>query len=788
MAEQAKLVRAAPPARAAARVSPAAGPGHEALEQRPKAGSERANRALLAGRGDTGPRPIQKAASPANRTGLPDRLKAGVEALSGISLDGVKVHYNSAQPAKVDALGFARGRDIHLGPGQEKYLPHEAWHVVQQAQGRVRPTRQMKSGIAVNDSAALEQEADLMGAKAAGLGGAAPDPGHPLAPATRSGGLMARAPVQRFKEVGPYHISNDDTAAVGKATNNKELYATTERIDEANRLLGVSVSNVRFTKGAAKTHADKRLLTAKPVIDGPSVQANMLGDTYSPVADASPTTKTGVHLPSECEKGAVAIIGAFVQDKKLPGNAFVYLTKDHSNARIANLIAQSPAGNVQKQQWYDEWVRIEALVDKAAAGYNQAQKSDEIDLPPVKAVRTEVFKTDPALARDEFLDHYTPGGERYVVKTARAEGAAVLRKLIRALDEKLNAIERTVMSSVDDTYRGYDQDVTDAKDLRDKLVALYAANSFPKATVDAALNMTGQTGNLAKYFAIKQDDPASYANNLSIFSESRMKSFLEELVAAINTQIVRLEARREGRFGTVGNQNKAVDPKIGEAYGIIGGQFDVAKGGRWNWHWAGVVLKTPTDNVTMEAHASHKKGDETHNESWDFKMYGRPMLGNEGKTFHEIWRGQGFGKAPVTMVGEASDARVVEYHLEGHSLDEVNEYRAGADLMFKVMTTLSKDGITKEQMVEYYFRRIDDVLQVTNKRLPRAFVEEKLHPELNDQLEAMFSLKNEELGLMEEIDLELKVIHHAKSVAKKMQVFYVVSGIYQGIVQKRNAI
>src|SRR6185437_16633666 len=38
-----------------------------------------------------------------NRTGLPDRLKAGVEALSGLSLDRVRVHYNSNQPAQLHA-------------------------------------------------------------------------------------------------------------------------------------------------------------------------------------------------------------------------------------------------------------------------------------------------------------------------------------------------------------------------------------------------------------------------------------------------------------------------------------------------------------------------------------------------------------------------------------------------------------------------------------------------------------------------------------------------------------
>ena len=101
-----------------------------------------------------------------NATGLPDALKTGVESLSGMSLDAVKVHYNSAQPAQLNALAYAQGRDIHLAPGQEKHLPHEAWHVVQQAQGRVRPTSHLTGAVPVNDDAALENEANVMGARA----------------------------------------------------------------------------------------------------------------------------------------------------------------------------------------------------------------------------------------------------------------------------------------------------------------------------------------------------------------------------------------------------------------------------------------------------------------------------------------------------------------------------------------------------------------------------------------------------------------------------------------------
>ncbi|VVE57022.1 eCIS core domain-containing protein [Pandoraea anhela] len=101
-----------------------------------------------------------------NKTGLPDNLKSGIESLSSMSMDHVRVHYNSPQPAQLNAHAYAQGSEIHIAPGQERHLPHEAWHVVQQAQGRVKPTMQMKSGTPVNDDADLENEADLMGQKA----------------------------------------------------------------------------------------------------------------------------------------------------------------------------------------------------------------------------------------------------------------------------------------------------------------------------------------------------------------------------------------------------------------------------------------------------------------------------------------------------------------------------------------------------------------------------------------------------------------------------------------------
>jgi hypothetical protein len=115
--------------------------------------------------------PVQKRE---NTTGLPDELKTGVEKLSGLAMDDVVVKYNSPAPARFQALAYTQGTEIHVAPGQEKHLGHEAWHAVQQRQGRVQPRVQTKN-VPINDDSALEREADEMGtlAVSSGLRGAA---------------------------------------------------------------------------------------------------------------------------------------------------------------------------------------------------------------------------------------------------------------------------------------------------------------------------------------------------------------------------------------------------------------------------------------------------------------------------------------------------------------------------------------------------------------------------------------------------------------------------------------
>ena len=104
-------------------------------EKDPDALSDAELEAIVGGNaGATGQR------SSANKTGLPNALKAGVEALSGLAMHDVNVHHNSSQPAAAQAHAYTQGNNIHLAPTGNPHLPHEASHTVQEQHGRVQPT------------------------------------------------------------------------------------------------------------------------------------------------------------------------------------------------------------------------------------------------------------------------------------------------------------------------------------------------------------------------------------------------------------------------------------------------------------------------------------------------------------------------------------------------------------------------------------------------------------------------------------------------------------------------
>ncbi len=105
---------------------------------------------------------------------MPEEVQTKMENSFGTSFGGVNIHQNDESATQMGALAYTQGNNVHFAPGQynpssqkgQELLGHELTHVVQQREGRVQPTKQGK-GMSVNDSPALEHEADVMGKKAA---------------------------------------------------------------------------------------------------------------------------------------------------------------------------------------------------------------------------------------------------------------------------------------------------------------------------------------------------------------------------------------------------------------------------------------------------------------------------------------------------------------------------------------------------------------------------------------------------------------------------------------------
>ncbi|QEY17608.1 DUF4157 domain-containing protein [Cellvibrio sp. KY-GH-1] len=275
-----------------------------ALEEEPLQGKFVAQRAEeeepLQGKFES-PAPAQREQKP-NNTGMPDNLKSGIENLSGYSMDDVKVHYNSDKPAQLNAHAYAQGTDIHVAPGQEQHLPHEAWHVVQQKQGRVQATMQMKAGVPVNDDAGLENEADVMGAKAVEQQTLAVQSAPFSLKALSKSGPKQLMSVRTVNKVPTVELSkhlvplaNQEAWATSKAKPK-----TTFISDSAEVVAAVNTSTHDFTAATAVMEYKE----IKPTITTTQYEKTPAGD-----GPGKPVTRTLDAAPRECVVGVTKKAG-----------------------------------------------------------------------------------------------------------------------------------------------------------------------------------------------------------------------------------------------------------------------------------------------------------------------------------------------------------------------------------------------------------------------------------------------------------------------------------------------
>ncbi len=141
-------------------------------------------------------RPVQQKQG---SSGMPGGVQEKMEGAFGEDFSDVKIHANSSESSQMGALAHAQGNDIHFAPGQynpesqagQELLGHELSHVVQQREGRVKPTTEV-AGQPVNADKGLETEADQLGKSAAA--GATQ---LKAAPSKQSGAQAKKGPVQR---------------------------------------------------------------------------------------------------------------------------------------------------------------------------------------------------------------------------------------------------------------------------------------------------------------------------------------------------------------------------------------------------------------------------------------------------------------------------------------------------------------------------------------------------------------------------------------------------------------
>jgi len=168
---------------------------------------------------------------------LPEGVRGKMEQSFGHDFGGVRVHEGGEAQA-LGATAYAQGTDLHFAPGQyspgteggQELIGHELAHVVQQREGRV-PTNTQFKGIAGNDDAGLEREADEWGARAA-----RGEQVNSSGAGSEAGGAVQRQVVQRNRNI------NETTDTGNKYTQEMAL-------DKANKHVQIQLGVKWVKKG-----------------------------------------------------------------------------------------------------------------------------------------------------------------------------------------------------------------------------------------------------------------------------------------------------------------------------------------------------------------------------------------------------------------------------------------------------------------------------------------------------------------------------------------------------------
>lgn len=533
-----------------------------------------------------------------NNTGLPDQLKTGIESFSGYAMDDVSVHYNSAKPAQLQALAYTQGTDIHVAPGQERHLPHEAWHVVQQMEGRVRPTMQMK-GVGLNDDVGLEHEADAMGTKALQM--------HPAA-SDRIGQTMTAMP----RKSEPTRASEVPNAAIGASGDKGRLnFLSTSRANIYSALQGDKLGSGGFTDNRPAAKAAMGKTSAPAAIGGKGkgtviqqyteTKKYRVSDNKN-LAIAKDADRPKVYYSTdqlfklsqekleELESPVELVKGP--QNKDLPGSLFEVRAIQRTSPQAQHPLTQSEcievAAEILKSGDTGKWTARIAQLD--------------IDLEPYQLSSIQALihpivthPSQPTVGKDEFGSYIDPIDEDMEIASGPRQ----------AFLKELNALDST----------NYPEELKEAitDSLEDRQISIHKAMLFFK--------YLKEDGDKGEFASINDEDDADHK--------------IQPLLKKVEQDYARFfseHSSKEGVAAGYGINEKAV-AELGEALVILSTRDREQNRDQWNFHFATTIAKDGDDFITME--------NETNSQSdpvgyWAFKMYGS----QEGQSFHKAHNAQ----------------------------------------------------------------------------------------------------------------------------------------------------
>ena len=563
--------------------------------------------------------PVQKKE---NSTGLPGNLQTGIENLSGMSMEDVKVHRNSDKPAKLQAHAYAQGSDIHLGPGQEKHLPHEAWHVVQQKQGRVKPTMQMKGKVNVNDNEALEKEADVMGAKVLHASNQednlqSTNPSNPQLQRKKADGSVSQL-YKEYSDSGetdskkdvhwksngtPLRVSEDGTAAIAQQWRygGQEMYIDASRLPDINSDLKKVNAPLEFVEKGGRN------------VEGAPPE-NIEG-TKKTLAEVKPVELADnskvVEIPDDCGQAAHTVTGAFAEGKTLHGK---YNDKGDNTKYATKNDPELMKYEIMVEYFGDKIKNSDTIVEDVAA-IIETEKELKEQLEPFKEKVNPIMKEYSDLIEEYELNYNSEDMKIFFLeeeKNAISDDDPNKVEKVTEIDLKIKAIR--------DNLKIYEK----ATNLKEEALMKKMENI-----------MSEKIGNRTAMEVLNE------------YNELITKH--KELEAVI-MQPYNEQTDKE-KFDKKAGINRHANPEVGESYTISSGGNNYADVSTWNFHWGGVIFKSTTgsDNITMENYAGNEDYE------WQLQMYGVPTNGSKriGQTFHEDHEAtKQHGDNPTTLTTE----------------------------------------------------------------------------------------------------------------------------------------